>query len=254
MKIYIAGLYAEGKCYCMDLLNSTSLNMLESFHYFKSWELEYIKSKPVRSFMLDSGAFTVLTQKKVGNITESIPDYIEQYTDFIMQHEIDLFFELDIDAYIGLKKVEEVRAYINTKTGRQCIPVWHKSRGRDYFIDMCKEYPYVAIGGLVSGEIPASKYEVFPWFIRTAHHHGALIHALGLGSTRALKKYPFDSIDCTSWSPGRIGPKAYHFTGTDLKAHSIVSDRKFKKNELATHNLGEWIKFANYMEYDYVYD
>jgi hypothetical protein len=117
---------------------------------------------------------------------------------------------------------------------------------------MCKNYDYVSIGGIVSGEIPRSKFSVFPWFINTAHKFGAKIHALGLGSTTALKKYPFDSVDCTSWNTARVGGKSYHFTGNGFTNYPIISEKKFKRLELSQHNLREWIKFANYMEYDYV--
>ena len=41
---------------------------------------------------------------------------------------------------------------------------------KEYFVEMCKNYPYVAIGGIVTKEIPINKYEkLFPWFVNTAH-------------------------------------------------------------------------------------
>ena len=35
-------------------------------------------------------------------------------------------------------------------TGKQPIPVWHISRGKDEFIRHCDEFPYVALGGYVA--------------------------------------------------------------------------------------------------------
>ncbi len=58
------------------------------------------------------------------------------------------FFELDIDRIVGLEKVEEFRRRIESKTGKQSIPVWHSNRGWQYFVNMCKEYNYVSIGGI----------------------------------------------------------------------------------------------------------
>ena len=46
--------------------------------------------------------------------------------------------------------------------------VWHKSRGKDYWLKMIKEYDYVAIGGIVTKEIKPSEYKYFHWFIRQA--------------------------------------------------------------------------------------
>ena len=71
---------------------------------------------------------------------------------------------------------------------------------------MCKEYNYVAIGGLVGGNAEySSKYwRYFPWFIKTAHENGAKIHALGFTSLRGMAQYHFDSVDSTTWKSGGV--------------------------------------------------
>lgn len=95
---------------------------------------------------------------------------------------------MDIDSVVGLAEVERLRHKLERMTGKKPIPVWHKNRGKEYFVKMCEEYPYVAIGGIVTKEIPRKVYETaFPWFINTAHKHKAKIHGLGYTTVANLQ-------------------------------------------------------------------
>lgn len=113
--------------------------------------------------MLDSGAFSYINSKNTNNVNWD--EYIESYAEFINNHNIKLFMELDIDSVVGIKEVERLRNKLERLTNKQCIPVWHKSRGKDYWLKMIKEYDYVAIGGIVTKEIKPSEYKYFHWFI-----------------------------------------------------------------------------------------
>ena len=121
---------------------------------------------------------------------------------FINTWNVHHFFELDIDRIVGLEKVEEFRRRIESKTGKQSIPVWHSNRGWQYFVNMCKEYSYVSIGGIAKNPNGKAIEKIFPWFIQEAHRTGTQIHGLGYTDTKKLKQYPFDSVDSTSWSSG----------------------------------------------------
>src|SRR5690625_4895543 len=123
-------------------------------------------------FLLDSGAFTFMSNVK--NV--DFKGYLRKYIQFINTHDIQHFFELDIDSVVGIKKVEEYRNILEKETGKRCIPVWHKSRGKQYFKDMVKEYEYVAIEVLVTGEIKRSEFKYFAWIIEQAHKHNCKIH------------------------------------------------------------------------------
>jgi hypothetical protein len=146
MKVYLVGL-PQIKCYNEGLEQTVSYNLLEAFPTMTPWLCSLIKSKPIKSFMLDSGAFSFLnqTKKNIGGLST----YIDNYISFINNNKIDLFFEMDIDGVIPLKEIETIREKIEGGTYKKCIPVWHKSRGIQYFKDMCDQYNYVAIGGLI---------------------------------------------------------------------------------------------------------
>ena len=177
--------------------------------------------------------------------------YIDEYADCINRYDIKHFFELDIDSIVGLEKVEEYRKRLERLTNKQPIPVWHKNRGKEYFIRMCEEYPYVSIGGIVTREIPRNIYEkAFPWFIATAHQHGCKIHGLGYTNILGLHKYHFDSVDSTAWLDGNRGGYLYKFkpdTGT-LEQIQPEGKGRLKPREAALNNFIEWIKFTKYAE------
>lgn len=227
--------------------------ILESFYYADKDEIQ--KLMPYfGDFLLDSGAFTFCGTGKF--TLNSVEDYLEQYADFINTYKVDKFFELDIDSIVGYEKVLQYRKKLERLTGKQCIPVWHISRGKEEFIKHCEEYSYVALGGYVAAikaSDPRQKLYVksYPWFIKTAHEHGAKIHGLGFTSLSGLTKYHFDSVDSTSWTTGNRYGYLYRFNGkTMTKIDKPEGTRipKDKVRELAINNFVEWCKFQQYAD------
>lgn len=224
--------------------------ILESFYYADAETERLIPY--MGDFLLDSGAFTFCGTGKFNE--KQFDEYIEKYADFIVRNKVKKYFELDVDSITGYEKVKEYRTRMERLTGVQPIPVWHISRGKEEFIRHCKEYPYVALGGYVAAikaSDPRQKAYVnsYPWFIKTAHEHGAKIHGLGYTSLEGLKKNHFDSVDSTAWTTGNRFGYIYNFNGETMtkvdvpKGHRIVKPR-----EAALHNFTEWVKFQKYAE------
>lgn len=254
MKLYLAG--TESRSYLLDKENErineieylNNINILESFYYLmKNPQMIKMVNK-FGGFLLDSGAFTFIQ----GNHKEKIDweNYLEQYAEFINKYDIKLFFELDIDSIVGLKEVERLRDKLEYLTKKKSIPVWHKNRGKDYFIWMCKNYPYVALGGIAIKEIPLNIFETsFPWFIRIAHENGAKIHGLGYTGITKLKQYHFDSVDSTAWLYGNRSGYIYKFNPqTGLMDKIEKKGFRLKHKESAFNNFNEWVKFSKYAE------
>ena len=98
--------------------------------------MDYVKNNfSSEDFLLDSGAFTFMNQKSK---KINFEQYIEQYIEFINKYDIKYFFELDVDVIFGHEKVKEIRKYIEQKTNKKTIPVWHKSRGIEEYIKFSK--------------------------------------------------------------------------------------------------------------------
>lgn len=198
-------------------------------------------------FLLDSGAFTFM----MGSHGKQIiwEDYVERYADFINRNHIQKFFELDIDSLVGYEQVKALRSRLESLTGKQPIPVWHKSRGKDEFLRMADAYPYVALGGIVSKEWSREEYKFFPWFISQAHKRGAKIHGLGFTQLEGLKKYHFDSVDSTAWTTGNRFGYIYQFTGSTMIKHDTPKGHRLADpRAVALINFTEWIKFQKYAE------
>ena len=252
MKIYLAGVApwrgGQDKLYD-EAYQTLHPYILESFYYADADTERLIPY--FGDFMLDSGAFTFMGGFKFidNSKGEAFDEWIERYADFIVRNNVEKFFELDIDSVTGYEKVLEYRRQLERLTQRQCIPVWHSTRGRDEYIRMCEEYPYVALGGIVGGEWRGSAEKTIPWFIKEAHKRGAKVHGLGYTKLDGLKKYHFDSVDSTSWTAGNRFGHIWKFDGQTMvkkgvpKGHRIVKPR-----EAALNNFIEWTKFQQYAE------
>lgn len=220
--------------------------LLESFYTIKEWQIPYIKN--TEFFLLDSGAFTFMNNFK-GKVNWQ--EYIDKYADFIIKNNIKYFFELDIDVIVGYDKVKEYTKYLENKVGRQCIPVWHKSRGIKEWERITKEYNYVAIGGIVIKEIKQKDYKYFIPLLEIAKKNNCKVHGLGFTSMKWLKKLKFYSVDSTSWTSGcRFGIMYRFYNNKLVQIKKPINTRikKTKENEVVKNNLKEWIKFQNYAD------
>lgn len=248
MNVYLAGVFPWRGTYLEVIRKSreresslSPISILESYYYADETTEAIIPM--LQRFLLDSGAFTFMQNSKSHVDWE---EYLTGYIDFINRNSVKTFFELDIDSIVGYERVLELRKRLEDGTGRKCIPVWHKSRGKDEFLRMCEEYPYVAIGGIVSKEITQDKYEVLPWFISEAHKRGAKIHGLGFTNLRWLPKLHWDSVDSTGWLAGnRFGHVCVFSNGT-MKNVSKKGARMKNTRELAIHNFNEWVKLQEW--------
>lgn len=248
MKVYLAGEHPiKNGTGALEFNNAPYI--LESFFYLRDNKWFPLLIERLKDFLLDSGAFTFMSNSKMSSDWDR---YLHEYAEYINKYDIKHFFELDVDAILSIKEVERMRTKLEVLTGKKCIPVWHKSRGKQYWQDMCSEYDYVAIGGMVSGGPEdlnvQTQHKYFPWFLREARARGSKVHALGYSSMPGLKKYPFYSVDSTSWLAGNRGGFLYKFDGHTLRQVKLPDGKKLQSREAAKHNFSEWVKFAQYMD------
>ncbi len=167
-------------------------NILESFFYVQK---DIDIQKICKNFLLDSGAYSFLNSGKIVDWDE----YIEEYIAYINKYDIQYFFELDIDKIVGYEKVLGFRKKIENGTNKKSIPVWHRSRGIEIFIQDCKNYDYIAIGGLAIRTIKSHEYDIIlSKLISIANLYNCKVHLLG--RINEVKKYNAYSGDSTTWS------------------------------------------------------
>jgi hypothetical protein len=198
----------------------------------------------LKDFILDSGAFTFMQ----GSATVDFEDYTRKYAAFVVKHNIEKFFELDIESVVGWDKYLDLRKLLEDLTGRDPIPVMHRERGKDYYLDIVQNHPYVAIGGIAAGHVRRTEYAYLEWFITEAHKAGAKIHGLGFTNLTWLEKLKWDSVDSSSWLYGNRSGVVYQFDGRTIQKHTGPVGARLKARETAIHNFNEWVKFGEYLE------
>lgn len=214
--------------------------MLESFLTIKPYQIGAIHQ--CRNFMLDSGAFSFAISGRREVTRADAERLADRYCKFIIEHDVDKFFELDLDALYGWDWVRSVTDRIERETKRQPIPVWHPNRRWRGFEEMCERYPYVAIG---TTDIRRQINRCVRRFTSYAHERGVKIHGLGYTDTSRLPMTGFDSVDSTAWLFGNMSGGRYEFDGRRMVLRR--GGGKAKTYELASHNLARWLLYAERM-------
>jgi len=222
--------------------------LLASFLYLRNNPELLQRVAPFKRFlMLDSGAHTYQKPSKETDWDR----YVWEYAKFVSMYSnlIDEYVELDIENKVGLEQVEKWREFLVRKTGRVPVVVWHKERGKEYWLYMVRKYPYVGFSGYVSlTEKPEIPEKNFAWFITRAHEHGAKVHGFGLSRLPILLKYPFDSVDSTSWKQMAVnGTRIYFRNGKIIRVRENARTRERYRKRLRL-NMLEALKMQQYLE------
>jgi len=223
------------------------LYCLETFFNGEKTCLKVLNDVGKENFLLDSGAFSYMSGAKCTK--ETLLEYLQKYINFINKYDIKYFFELDVDTIFGIEFVEEMRKKLEKETSKKCIPVWHKGRGIEYWKKMCKNYKYVAVGGLVF-HVKKQEWPLIKKMVDYAYTKGVKVHGLGFTKTKELKNYKFYSVDSASWTKaGALGQQVHFFNGQYIISRPInKGNKKVLLNKLVAHNFKEWVKFQKYMD------
>lgn len=222
--------------------------ILETFFNKEKACLEALQIVGNENFLLDSGAFSFMNGTEISQ--EEMENYIDRYIKFIKDYNIKYFFEVDVDAIFGLEQVEKWTKKIESEVGRQCIPVWHKSRGVEYWKKLCKEYKYIAVGGFAIKVIKAQEYDLIRKMVKYAYQKGVKVHGLGFTKTKILKTFKFYSVDSSSWSiAASRGQQIYTYKNGDMYIRRLEKcNKKTNLNKLVAHNMCEWVKYQKYID------
>lgn len=203
------------------------------------------------NFLLDSGAFTFFGGKKV-----DWNQYVVEYIDFINKCDSKLFFELDIDSIVGIERVEEIRKKIMLETGKKPIPVWHPSRGIDYYKRMIDEFDYISLS--LSGKYTSAWVtkpeadDVIHKLIELANQNDCKVHGLGFTKLKKMDKFKFYSVDSTSWIMGMKFGNIQYFNGkTMVKLKRPDNTKMINPSERLSFGFNEWIKFQQYAKQNF---
>lgn len=206
---------------------------------------------------LDSGAFSVKSGGK--------PIDIYEYIKYIKKHikEISVYANLDV---IGDPKATWKNQEIMEAEGLSPLPVYHPRSDPIKFLYRCLDnYEFFAVGGIAHKGVTGSiRREILDgvWNLLT-YDDGmpkAKIHGFGVTDTVLIHRYPWYSVDSSSWVyRGRYGmivlPQIkngeYCYTQSPIEVFvSTTSPRRFFPNEKHIDTLSPVKKESvlNYLE------
>lgn len=158
-----------------------------------------MKDKP--NVFLDSGAFSAWSK--------SVEIEIQEYIAFIKKYKkyIDNYAVLDV---IGNAEATLTNQKTMESAGLNPIPCYHYGEDKKYLEYYLKNYDYIALGGMV----PISSKDLIPWLDELFSNYicdkdgmpTVKIHGFGLTALKLMLRYPWYSVDSTSWvMTGRLG-------------------------------------------------
>jgi hypothetical protein len=206
MKVYMAAFYhtaktiAEGRSVHKRITAANYVYpwILESFYYFDN-AMKQSMQQDKRDVFMDSGAFTAFTQ--------GVSLDLRKYADFLKRDTDVYHIASNIDV-IGRGKEQET--YDNQKklenlVGPNIVMPVHHVRDHDDWLRryMDEGYDYIFLGGMVPESIPDLRLWLdHVWTKYLTNPDGTAkikIHGFGLTTEELMFRYPWYSVDSTSW-------------------------------------------------------
>lgn len=168
--------------------------LLESYHYYNTQKLTDFTRQGGERVFLDSGAFSAYTQGVTIDLVE--------YCNFIKQNAdiIDVASVLDA---VG----DPLQTYQNQQAmeaqGVKALPCFHYGEDERYLQHYVENYEYITLGGMV----PISTPNLLLWLDRIWEKYlcdgngrpRLKVHGFGLTTIKLMKRYPWFSVDSSSW-------------------------------------------------------
>jgi len=193
------------------------------------------------SYFLDSGAFSAFTRgAKID---------IQQYIQFIKDNKISIYASLDV---IGDAKKSYENYLIMRQAGLRPIPAFHYGEDFAFFEEYLETEDYVAIGGVAQLKMTDRLIPFLDKCFRTVHKYWPKkIHGFAITRTALLKRYPFYSVDSTSWIVPRKFAEMNKFHKGQLfrikKRHSKPLTELLDGNERNRREIKEMRKQEEYI-------
>lgn len=210
MNLYLAAVYTNGfrkgqstypklnerEAFIVD----TIPNILESYHYVNRQKaVDEMRADGAQVF-LDSGAFSAWNM----GATIDLPKYcryIQENEDIIRKDDGTIMASV-LDG-IG----DPLQTYRNQlemeARGVRPLPCFHFGEDERYLEFYIANYPYITLGGMVGKTVE----QLITWLDRIwekyiidgAGRPKTKLHAFGITSVRVMERYPWYSVDSSSW-------------------------------------------------------
>jgi hypothetical protein len=191
MKLFFAGSESF-----IELVKEKKANMLMSYYHIKKDMKANPKIKVTYNIeadlFIDSGAFSAFS---LGSKID-----IDVYIEFCRNTDANYYAVLDV---IGNPEGTLTNQLYMESKGVSPVPCFHYGEDFKYLDYYCKNYEFVAIGGLVPINKSAKERWLDMVFSKYPNHK---FHGFGLTSAELVTRYPWFSVDSSSWlSGGKTG-------------------------------------------------
>ena len=175
-------------------------NILESYHYVgKQQYVDAMRANKAKVF-IDSGAFSAKSLGVDIDINEYC-NYIKRNLD-IIRTEDDVVMASVLDGIGDPLKTWQNQLYMEQQ-GAKPLPCFHFGEDERYLEWYVERYPYITIGGMVRTKAE----DVIWWLDRIWNRYlvdGAgrpklKVHAFGVTTVSLMERYPWHSVDSSSW-------------------------------------------------------
>jgi hypothetical protein len=254
MIIYFAG--GENSQWIRAIYEGGGRSALFSYYHLsldgsrKDREIRRADGK-MKNIFIDSGAFSAFTK--------NVQIDIQEYCDYLIRNreKIALYANLDVigDWRGSLKNLRTME-----DRGLKPLPVFHTGEPWSVLTDLVNEYDYIALGGMV----PLSRQEgALTRFLDNCFSRigpGKKVHGFGMTQADNLKRYPFYSVDSTSWLSGtkhgiiftfdNIGGMRQSGTTDEHDDYALLhySDSGDKRwYQRVVRNVQEWVRFETWV-------
>jgi hypothetical protein len=145
---------------------------------------------------------------------------------------------------IGDEKETEKNLNIMVKRGLTPIPAFHFRGSKERLKDLSQDFDYIALGGLVP--LARRKQKLRKWldFCFSIIKDSSKVHGFGMTGFEVLKRYPWYSVDSTSWLGGTMRAEIYKFENGRLGTHSTNKKNKLTRESVSMKDYGDkkWFK------------
>ena len=193
-------------------------NLLMSYHHYSKNKILVKKLiSDGNDIFIDSGAFSAYNS---GSYID-----IDDYCKFLIDVGATHYAALDV---IGdAQKTLENQRYMEQQYGLKPIPTFHMGEPADFALRLAENYDYIAIGGMVFSE--GIEYWLDNlWADLLKINKNIKCHGFGMTNSKLIAKYPWYSIDSSSFKSGR-------------RFGRLILFNKYT-NQLITEDFNDWVK------------
>ena len=165
------------------------------------------------SLFLDSGAHSLYTANVIKKQhqegygfydTEDFWRYVDEYAEFVKTYKEYIDVYVNVDVIFDPDRSHKVQKYLETKHGLSPLPVIHYGSKPKYLERCLGNYNYIGLGGL-GQEVTYRQYVTWAdqmWNIICDTKDRlpiCKVHGFAMTSLRFMLRYPWYSVDSTSW-------------------------------------------------------